>query len=389
MVIGNFSFAKNPELHFGVGQFKKLFCLIPQYNGAVLIVTGASSFRKSKNWKTLQQYLEENDIASFKVQVSSEPSPELINSTVAKFKNENVKLVVGIGGGSVMDAGKAISAMLVLDDSIVNYLEGVGTKDHPGLKVPFIAVPTTAGTGSEATKNAVISKVGKDGFKKSLRHDNFVPDYAIVDPELMIDCPADITAACGMDAFTQLLESYTSDNANPLTDSLAFTALEFITKYLVEVYENGNNLDARTAVAYGSLISGMTLANAGLGIIHGMASPVGGYFNIPHGVFCGTVLAPSIEMNIKKLNQNSENDPVLKKFAKVGNLFSKSESVEDGCNILIKRLYELTEKLNMPKLSEYGIEEKDLELIVKNTGNKNNPVKLTEEEIYEILKSRL
>ena len=161
-----------------------------------------------------------------KVVVNSEPSPELVDETVQKYSAEKIDVVVSIGGGSVIDAGKAISAMLNTSGSVREYLEVVGNKEHPGTKVPFIAVPTTSGTGSEATKNAVISKLGKDGFKRSLRHDNLVPDVALIDPELTLNCPPDITAAAGMDCFTQLAEAYLSGKSNDYTDALATRRLQ-------------------------------------------------------------------------------------------------------------------------------------------------------------------
>ena len=180
--------------------------------------------------------------------------------------------------------------MLPLSDGIINYLEGVEL-NPPGSTVSFIAVPTTAGTGSEATKNAVISSIGESGFKKSLRHDNFIPDIAVIDPQLMLSCPETLTAACGLDAIAQLLESYVSSKSNPITDALAFDALtKAIPAFEVAVKDGHKNLEARASMAYGALISGITLANAGLGIVHGFASPIGGFFDIPHGVVCGTLL---------------------------------------------------------------------------------------------------
>ena len=183
-----------------------------------------------------------------------------------------------------MDAGKSISAMLTKTESIKEYLEGIGTKKHDGKKMPFVAVPTTSGTGSEATKNAVISEIGGRGFKKSLRHDNFVPDSVVIDPRLMISCPQNVTAASGMDVFSQLIEGYLSTNSSPMTDALALSGLRYIKEGLLKSYETGDDIDARGKVAYASYLSGVVLANAGLGTVHGFASPIGGYFDIPHGV---------------------------------------------------------------------------------------------------------
>ena len=173
-------------------------------------------------------------IASFNIE--REPSPEMVDNAVAELTDDNADLVISIGGGSVIDAGKAISAMTGKSDSVTGYLEGIGTKIHPGTKLPFIAIPTTSGTGSEATKNAVLSSVGEKGFKRSLRHDNFVPDIALVDPDLTIQCPREITAASGMDCFTQLLEAYLSDKSCEYTDALAIEGLKAIKSSLTESY---------------------------------------------------------------------------------------------------------------------------------------------------------
>ena len=180
-----------------------------------------------------------------------------------------------------MDAGKAISAMLTQEGSVKDYLEGVGHKHPSGNKVPFFAVPTTSGTGSEATKNAVLSEIGPNGYKKSLRHDHFVPDLAIVDPDLTLSCPPGLTAYSGMDAFTQLLEAYVSTKAHPFTDALCEKALELLSGSLLQAYQDGENIEAREAMSYAAWTSGIVLAQVGLGVVHGFASAVGGMFDNP------------------------------------------------------------------------------------------------------------
>jgi alcohol dehydrogenase class IV len=252
-------------------------------------------------------------------------------------------------------------------------------------------VPTTAGTGSEATKNAVISKIGPDGFKKSLRHDNFVPDVALIDPELTLSCPPDITAACGMDAFTQLLESYVSTKASPITDALAYSGLKCINETLIKACKDSKGINARIGMMYASLISGITLANAGLGIVHGLASPIGGYFNIPHGVVCGTLIGTATKINIQR--SATENDKAYEKFAQLGEFFSRYDEelidADDCCRSLINTIEGWIEQLNIPRLGQFGIKSDDLDRIVAITGNKNNPVELSKDEIKNLILERL
>ncbi len=394
MEIKPFNFVRLPQILFGEGTFQKLYEAIMGFGNTTLIVTGGESFRHTEKFDILVNQLVKHSIKVYDVSVKGEPSPDLIDKIVDAYRNKYIDVVVAIGGGSVLDAGKAISAMLMQNDSVLEYLEGVGSgKIHNGEKAPFIAVPTTSGTGSEATKNAVLSRVGKNGFKKSLRHDNFVPDIAVLDPILTISCPTHITAASGLDAFTQLLGGYLSTEASPMTDTMALSGLQFIKDCLVTVCTTGTkDVNVRAGMAYASLMSGIVLANAGLGIVHGFASPIGGYFDIPHGVVCGTLVGEAVKMNIKLLRQIGNKDNLfLKKYAKVGALLSEGneEDVEESCNHLIAKLDEWTELLKIPRLGKYHITENDLDKIVEGTGNKNNPVKLTKDQMKQILRNRL
>ncbi|MES1225938.1 MAG: iron-containing alcohol dehydrogenase, partial [Bacteroidota bacterium] len=289
---------------------------------------------------------------------------------------------------SVLDAGKAISAMLPLKDFVKHYLEGVGTQIHPGTKIPFIAIPTTSGTGSEATKNAVLSETGEHGYKKSLRHNNFVPNVAILDPSLTLSCPKATTAASGMDAFTQLLESYLSTASNPVTDALALEGLKRISDSLLKVYHDGSDLNARTDMSMAAYLSGITLANAGLGLVHGFASSVGGYYEIPHGVICSSMMAATNKITVRKLRSEKSNDEALEKYANVGRLFSdqQNKSSEYYTDSLLDLIHTWATEMSIPKLSEGGVTLNDVEKIVESTDNKNNPVKLNKDEIEEVLK---
>ncbi|WP_319201979.1 iron-containing alcohol dehydrogenase [uncultured Ilyobacter sp.] len=388
----NFNFSNTPKLYFGEGTFDKIKDIILSYGNRVLLITGGSSFEKSIYNRNLLSDLEKSNIKYYKENVKNEPSPKIVDEISKKYRKDNISVVLAVGGGSVMDTGKAVSAMLTKLDSVKEYLEGIGEKQHDGNKIPFIAVPTTSGTGSEATKNAVISEVGSNGFKKSLRHDNFVPNCAVIDPRLTASCPKSVTAASGMDAFSQLIEAYLSCDASPMTDSLALSGLENIKDGLIESYENGENLDARGKVAYASYLSGVVLANAGLGTVHGFASPIGGYFDIPHGVVCGTLIGELIRINIKKLSTDSKKNTVyLEKYAEVGRIFSGKKTLkrEAACEALVDEVKRLTEVMKIPKLGRYGITEQDLDKIIEKTGNKNNPVKLTKEELKEMLINRL
>jgi alcohol dehydrogenase class IV len=385
-----FQFASVPKILFRCGVIAELPGIIKLYRGKTAIVTGKNSFIQSGHAIKLFHDLEIAGIEYHIISVPAEPSPQIIDEAVGKLYNEEIKLVVGIGGGSVLDAGKAVSAMMHKSESVVEFLEGVGSKDHPGTKIPFIAVPTTSGTGSEATKNAVISQIGINGFKRSLRHDNFVPDIALVDPELTLQCPRDITAASGMDCFTQLTEAYLSDKSNEYTDALAMEGLKAIKASLIRSFTNGENIDARTGMSFAALTSGICLANAGLGVVHGFASSIGGRYNIPHGLVCGTLMASSNEINVRELRKNS-NSGALKKYALLGELFldGKGKTEDYYIDGFIGYLHKLTDDLQLPGLRKFGLEEVDIGLICKLTEIKNNPVKLSLEDLEEIVRSRL
>ncbi len=385
-----FQFAANPRLVFGAGRIALLPDLAASLGSTVLIVTGAS-FRSSDRWDRLLEGLDRKKIRAFHYPVSGEPSPETVDTAVRDFRSKAVHAVVSIGGGSAIDAGKAISAMLPLEGSVVDYLEGVGTKKHDGVKAPFIACPTTAGTGSEATKNAVLSRIGKNGFKKSLRHDSLVPDIALVDPELTLGCPEAVTAAGGLDALTQLLESFCSPESSPMTDALALEGLSRVRSGLIRATQSGpEDLEARSNMSLAAYLSGLTLANAGLGVVHGIASVMGGLFEIPHGVICGTLLAAATDTNMAACRRTGA-DGALAKFANAGRVLSGKSGLDDAAALeaLSAILNEWTEILEIPRLGELGIKPADTAAIAAAVTAKNNAAPLEKTEIAEILARRI
>lgn len=386
-----FQFASLPGIFFGPGTISGLTGHIRKYGKSVLLITGKHSFAESERGIAFFSLLKKNNIDFDTYSVPGEPSPELIDVAIRRFSDKKHSAVIAVGGGSVMDAGKAISAMIPLKTEVKDYLEGVGSKEHPGIKIPFIAVPTTSGTGSEATKNAVISSVGKDGFKKSLRHENFVPDIAVVDPELTLSCPPGLTAASGMDCFSQLVEAFLSDKSSDFTDVLALRALARLASSLKIAFEDGSDIEARTAMSFAALTSGICLANAGLGTVHGFASSLGALYNIPHGVVCGTLMAPANEITIRELRSTGSNLTTLAKYATLGKIFNLDNSKSDEylTDYFIEVLYKMTDDLKLPGFKKYGVKVSDIEKIVALTENKNNPVKLNPDDLKEIILKRI
>lgn len=402
-MVKQFRLARIPQIVFRSGAINDIPAIAAGYGKNLAIVTGARSFAGSPKYEILLKQLTALGVRISHISVAGEPSPAMIDEAVNRLKGAGISLVAGIGGGSVMDAGKAISAMLTVDGSVTDYLEIVGTREHPGTKVPFIAVPTTSGTGSEATKNAVISQVGKDGFKRSLRHDNFVPDLAIIDPELTLDCPPEITASAGMDCFTQLTEAYLSDKAGAMTDALALDGLKAVNRSLMKSYTNGDDIKARSDMSYAALMSGICLANAGLGAVHGLAGTTGALFNIPHGTVCGTLMAVANDMNVRELHKTVRHgsatggiaitsaNSALGKYSTLGRIFADATGKNDSYYIdfFIEYLHAVTYRLNLPRLGSYGLVHGDLETISTQSDVKNNPVRLSSTQLLEILEQRL
>ena len=396
MMSQRFSIARFPRIEFGAGTIAGLPGIAVKFGRRALLVTGAASFQQSSRWGALLQGLQQAGMQWEHTIVSGEPSPGLVDAAVEQFRDLQAEVVIAIGGGSVLDAGKAIAGLLRTGDSVMDYLEGVGPeKPYTGPAVPFIAAPTTAGTGSEATRNAVLSIQGEHGFKKSFRDERLVPEYAVVDPDLLSTCPPAQIAANGMDALTQLMESFVSTRASDMTDALALDGIRAARDSLMPLYENPAGVPgARAGMAYAALLSGITLAQTGLGSVHGLASPLGAFFPIPHGVVCGTLVAAATRVNIAAMQAREPQNPALDKYARLACLLCNTRYSDalQAYDALIDFLETWTQQLDIPRLGRFGVKENDFARIVTNSRGssmKTNPVVLTDDEVTAILQQRL
>lgn len=404
MLNHSFSLSLFPRIEFGPGSIKQLPEKIALYGKRVLLITGVRSFYQSPHWEQLIFTLEQQQIQWFHITINGEPSPQFVDSTVQQFLNSEILCVVAIGGGSALDAGKAVSGLLNNGASVMDYLEGVGAgKHYSGPALPFIAVPTTAGTGSEATKNAVLSDIGPQGYKKSFRDEQLIPQFAIIDPDLLAGCPKPLIAANGMDALTQLMESYLSTRANPVTDALALSGIEAVRDSLLLWYQSKENQShedsdkisqARANMAYAALISGITLAQVGLGSVHGLASPLGAFFPIPHGIACGTVLAEATGINIAAMLSREPHNPGLQRYARIGRLLSQENNLNDtqARDKLIQLLTQWSQVMALEPLSAYGVTEADIARLVDNISPgsmQTNPIILTQKEKEQLVRNSL
>lgn len=390
-----FAIARLPRIEFGAGSIRKLPAIAAQYGNRLLIVTGAASFTHSAAGEALFQDLQAAGFSWEICRVTGEPSPQWVDDTVAALKGENFDAVIGIGGGSPLDAAKAVAGLLKPGNSVMDHLEGVGPElPYQGPSTPFIAVPTTAGTGSEATKNAVLSVQGEHGFKKSFRDDRLVAEYAIVDPDLLATCPPAQIAANGMDAFTQLMEAYVSTRANPLTDALALSGMEAVRDSLLAFHADPADSHARSNMAYASLLSGICLAQTGLGSVHGIVAPLGAFHPIGHGIGCGMLVTEATRLNIDLLEAREPDNPALEKYTRIGKLFrGRSHADPVGARVfVVHTLSNWAESLALPTLSMFGVSEADIPRLVANSRGssmKTNPIVLTDEEIGQVIRASL
>lgn len=380
-----FEFATAGRVIFGRGTVSQLPALCREFGTRAMIVTGSNPRRHAEVLESLTKA----GVRAIGFQISGEPTTRDILHGVEIAKAEKVELLIGLGGGSVVDAAKAIAAMATQPGELFDYLEVIGRGQPLERRpLPHIAVPTTAGTGAEVTRNAVLSSE-EHRVKVSLRHHSMLPTVALVDPELACDCPPEVTAASGMDALVQCLEAYISRKAQPLTDGLCLEGIRRAVRSLEAAVHDGNNLDAREDLALAALFSGMALANAGLGAVHGFAAPIGGQFHAPHGAVCAALLAPVWEANLKKLRANGD-EPSLARFETIARLLPLgSSNVEAEQAVPFFR--DLGRRLHIPRLSHYGIQKSDFPDLARkaaaSSSMRGNPVELDQEELVGILRA--
>jgi len=388
-----YSFQHGPDLVVESGLFRRFPAVLAAEGfRRVAVVTGGRSVRGREDWSLFLEGLLDSEIEFVEITIRGEPSPEVVDDARDQIRRDlpECELVLAVGGGSVMDAAKATAALLGMqtDESIRVYLEGVGTQTPDGRTLPMFAFPTTAGTGSEATRNAVISSVGSEGFKKSLRHENFVPRRAYIDPALQVGCPARVAVPSGLDAITQLLESYVSTAANPVSDALALQGLRLAGRSFPRILDGEDGEDLRTDMALAAFFSGQTLANVGLGLVHGIASPMGALRDIPHGVVCGLLVGPVSRATIAWA-RNTNKPTVIGRYAEATRaLFGAEAGIaadrqDAAADLLVLRLVEWAESIG--SLSDYGFTDVDLRRIAEQSGLKNNPGAFTPDEIARFM----
>lgn len=378
-----FEFATASQIIFGAGRLSQVGPLVATWGRRALVVTGANVQRA----QPLLTLLDQQGIPYQTFAVADEPTVAMVQHGVAQGRDFGCELVIGFGGGSAVDAGKAIAALLTNPGDIFDYLEVIGKAQplkQPSL--PYLAIPTTAGTGSEVTRNAVLASPDH-GVKVSLRSPHMLPRVALVDPVLTHSLPPQLTAQTGMDALIQVLEPLVSARANPVVDALCREALPRAARALPKVYANGADEAARSEMALVSLLGGIALANAGLGAVHGFAGPLGGMFHAPHGALCAALLPAVMATNVRALQQRAPTHPALARYDEIARLITGDPAATsvDG----LAWVQQLCRTLAIPSLAAYGIRSADFAAIIPKaqaaSSMKANPLPLTDAELETIL----
>jgi alcohol dehydrogenase class IV len=382
-----FEFATATRILFGAGTVREVGPLARELGQRALVVIGSDVRRAEPLLVVLRDQSFPADLLS----VSGEPDLSGVQRGVALAQREKCDVIIALGGGSALDTGKAIAAMLTNPGELLDYLEVIGRGKALTLpSAPFIAVPTTAGTGSEVTRNAVLASP-EHRVKVSLRSPLMLPKIAVVDPELTYDLPPAVTASTGLDALTQLIEPYVSSRANPMTDAVCVEGIRRAARSLRTAFQHSHNAAAREDMAVAGLFGGLALANAGLGAAHGLAGPIGGQFPAPHGAVCAALLPHVMEANLRALRERQPTAEALRRYEEIGRLVTgaPTATAEDG----IAWVRQLVTDLQVPPLNRYGLKaEHSAELVQKAaaaSSMKANPIALTAEELATIMERAL
>ncbi|HEX5906019.1 MAG TPA: iron-containing alcohol dehydrogenase [Propionibacteriaceae bacterium] len=371
------------DIRFGAGRVSEIPDALAGLGASrVLVVTGRSASRADG----VRAALTDADIASMVFQVAAEPSIERVRTAVELLAETGCDAVLGFGGGSALDVAKAAAVLATSGKDPLEHLEVIGAGrpiESPGL--PCVAVPTTAGTGSEVTRNSVLSG---SGVKASLRSPLLLPRVALVDPDLLVGVPRPTIAASGMDALSQLIEPLLSQRANPFTDALAREGIRRSARSLRRAYQEGmQDAGVREDLALASLFSGICLANSGLGAVHGLAAAAGARLSAPHGAVCAAVLAAAMEINLQALHDRAPEHPALQRMVELATVLTgrPDATPEDA----IAWLQNLTAALTIPGLASYGLDEAGIEAVVaaaqEASSMRGNPIELRDEEVREIV----
>lgn len=383
-----FEFATAARVVFGPGVLREAGTLAAEIiKGRLRLRAFIVTNRAAADVRPLADALEAAEVSAVSFAVAGEPTTDLVRRAVQEAREQACDLTIGFGGGSAVDTAKAVAAMLTNPGDLTDYLEVIGGNrplaNPPG---PWIAVPTTAGTGAEVTRNAVLASP-EHQVKVSLRSPLMLPRLALVDPELALDLPPSVTASTGLDALTQLIEPFVSLRANPMTDALCREGIRLAAKALPRVFRDGRDIAARADMALASLFSGMALANAGLGAVHGFAGPIGGRFTAPHGAVCAALLPHVMAANVRALRAREPASPSSYRYAEVAALLTgvADAGADDG----IEWVRSLCADFAIPPLRVYGVTDADLPLLVEQaraaSSMKGNPIALTEAELQQIL----
>ena len=382
-----FDFATAGRILFGPGRVGEVGNLASGLGNRALLVTGASVERAAP----LEAILHEAGLETHLYTVDREPTTDTAREGRQRAIEVECDIVISFGGGSVIDAGKAISILIPNGEDPLDFLEVIG-RGQPLLEppLPFIAIPTTAGTGTEVTRNAVLaSKEHK--VKVSLRNASMLPRIALVDPELTHSMPPEVTASTGLDALTQLIEPFLSIRRNPMVDAFCREGLTRGAKSLLRAYQNGDDAEARFDMSLASMMGGLALANAGLGAVHGFAGPFGGMFPAPHGAICASLLPHVMRVNLSALEKKGDDGDLMARFIEVARILTGDQkaTASEG----VEWLSALCMKMEIPRLGFYGLTEDDFQDLTKkasvSSSMKGNPIPLSSEEMREILELAL